>query len=91
MIIAHVAGDDTYRAGFAAASVCGLDSIAIDGDTIGLMQLNPAAVAFEVAAEISDEAYRTFLSCMLKMRSMMQKLRVLFLTWNQKRLFIWLN
>ena len=55
---AHVAGDDTYRAAFAAASVCGLDSIAIDGDTIGLMQLNPAAVAFEVAAEISDEAYR---------------------------------
>lgn len=35
-----------------------LDSIAIDGDTIGLMQLNPAAIAFEVAAEISDEAYR---------------------------------
>ena len=32
---AHVAGDDTYRAAFAAASVCGLDSIAIDGDTIG--------------------------------------------------------
>ncbi len=55
---AHVAGDDTYRAAFAAASVCGLDSIAIDGDTIGLMQLNPAAIAFEVAAEISDEAYR---------------------------------
>ena len=53
-----VAGNDTYRAAFAAASVCGLDSIAIDGDTIGLMQLNPAAIAFEVAAEISDEAYR---------------------------------
>ena len=55
---ASVAGENTYRAAFVAASVCGLDSIAIDGDTIGLMQLNPAAVAFEVAAEISDEAYR---------------------------------
>ena len=55
---ASVAGKNTYRAAFAAASVCGLDSIAIDGDTIGLMQLNPAAIAFEVAAEISDEAYR---------------------------------
>ena len=55
---AEVAGENTYRAAFAAASVCGLDSIAIDGDTIGLMQLNPAAIAFEVAAEISDEAYR---------------------------------
>ena len=55
---ASVAGKNTYRAAFVAASVCGLDSIAIDGDTIGLMQLNPAAIAFEVAAEISDEAYR---------------------------------
>ncbi|WP_287566998.1 DUF6383 domain-containing protein [Parabacteroides sp.] len=55
---ASVAGENTYRAAFVAASVCGLDSIAIDGDTIGLMQLNPAAIAFEVAAEISDEAYR---------------------------------
>ncbi len=53
-----VAGSDTYRAAFAAASVCGLDSIAIDGDTISLMELNPAAIAFEVAAEVSDEAYR---------------------------------
>ena len=55
---ASVAGENTYRAAFVAASVCGLDSIAIDGDTVGLMQLNPAAIAFEVAAEISDEAYR---------------------------------
>ncbi|WP_297903430.1 DUF6383 domain-containing protein [uncultured Parabacteroides sp.] len=53
-----VAGENTYRAAFIAASVCGLDSIAIDGDTIDVLQLNPAAIAFEVAAEVSDEAYR---------------------------------
>ena len=46
------------RAVFAPASVCGQDSLAFNGDTINMMQLNPAAVAFEVAAEYGDEYYR---------------------------------
>lgn len=49
---------DTYKAAFKAASVCGWDSLAIDGDTINTMALNPAAVAFQVAAELGDEYYR---------------------------------
>ncbi|MFS2675981.1 DUF6383 domain-containing protein [Parabacteroides distasonis] len=51
-------GFSGYYAAFNAASVCGVDSIAINGDTINMMELNPAAIAFEVAAEVSDEAYR---------------------------------
>lgn len=51
-------GFSGYYAAFNAASVCGVDSIAINGDTINRVELNPAAIAFEVAAEVSDEAYR---------------------------------
>ncbi|WP_455634127.1 DUF6383 domain-containing protein [Parabacteroides sp.] len=51
-------GFSGYYAAFNAASVCGEDSIAINGDTIDMVELNPAAIAFEVAAEVSDEAYR---------------------------------
>ncbi|WP_165154361.1 DUF6383 domain-containing protein [Parabacteroides sp. ZJ-118] len=51
-------GFSGYYAAFNAASVCGVDSIAINGDTIDRVELNPAAIAFEVAAEVSDEAYR---------------------------------
>ena len=56
---AYEAADaEAVRAAFIAGSVCGIDSIAIKGDTINAMNLNPAAVAFEVAAEYSDEAYK---------------------------------
>jgi len=54
----EAAGAEAVRAAFIAGSVCGIDSIAIKGDTINAMNLNPAAVAFEVAAEYSDEAYK---------------------------------
>ena len=54
----EAAGAEAVRAAFIAVSVCGIDSIAIKGDTINAMNLNPAAVAFEVAAEYSDEAYK---------------------------------
>ena len=54
----EAAGVEAVRAAFIAGSVCGIDSIAIKGDTINAMNLNPAAVAFEVAAEYSDEAYK---------------------------------
>ena len=54
----EAAGAEAVRAAFIAGSVCGIDSIAIKGDTINVMNLNPAAVAFEVAAEYSDEAYK---------------------------------
>ncbi|MFS2669009.1 hypothetical protein HF874_04925 [Parabacteroides distasonis] len=54
----EAAGTEAVRAAFIAGSVCGIDSIAIKGDTINAMNLNPAAVAFEVAAEYSDEAYK---------------------------------
>ena len=54
----EAAGAEAVRAAFSAGSVCGIDSIAIKGDTINAMNLNPAAVAFEVAAEYSDEAYK---------------------------------
>ena len=54
----EAAGAEAVRASFIAGSVCGIDSIAIKGDTINAMNLNPAAVAFEVAAEYSDEAYK---------------------------------
>ena len=54
----ETAGAEAVRAAFIAGSVCGIDSIAIKGDTINAMNLNPAAVAFEVAAEYSDEAYK---------------------------------
>ena len=47
-----------YKAAFKAASVCGLDSLAMDGDTINTIALNPAVVAFQVAAEFGDEYYR---------------------------------
>lgn len=49
---------NTYKTAFKAASPCGSDSLAMAGDTINVMQLNPAAVAFEVAAEYGDEYYR---------------------------------
>ena len=54
----EAAGAEAVRAAFIAGAVCGIDSIAIKGDTINAMNLNPAAVAFEVAAEYSDEAYK---------------------------------
>ena len=54
----EAAGAEAVRAAFIAGSVFGIDSIAIKGDTINAMNLNPAAVAFEVAAEYSDEAYK---------------------------------
>ena len=54
----EAASAEAVRAAFIAGSVCGIDSIAIKGDTINAMNLNPAAVAFEVAAEYSDEAYK---------------------------------
>ena len=54
----EAAGAEAVRAAFIAGSVCGIDSIAIKGDTINAMNLNLAAVAFEVAAEYSDEAYK---------------------------------
>ena len=54
----EAAGAEAVRAAFIAGSVCGIDSIAIKGDTINAMNLNPAAVAFEVAAEYSAEAYK---------------------------------
>ena len=54
----EAAGAEAVRAAFIAGSVCGIDSIAIKGDTINAMNLNPAAVVFEVAAEYSDEAYK---------------------------------
>ena len=54
----EAAGAEAVRAAFIAGSVCGIDSIAIKGDTINAKNLNPAAVAFEVAAEYSDEAYK---------------------------------
>ena len=54
----EAAGAEAVRAAFIAGSVCGIDSIAIKGDTINAMNLNPAAVAFEVAAKYSDEAYK---------------------------------
>ena len=54
----EAAGAEAVRAAFIAGSVCGIDSIAIKGDTINAMNLNPAAIAFEVAAEYSDEAYK---------------------------------
>ena len=54
----EAAGAEAVRAAFIAGSVCGIDSIAIKGDTINAMNLNSAAVAFEVAAEYSDEAYK---------------------------------
>ena len=54
----EAAGAEAVRAAFIAGSVCGIDSIAIKGDTINAMNLNPAAVAFEVSAEYSDEAYK---------------------------------
>ena len=54
----EAAGAEAVRAAFIAGSVCGIDSIAIKGDTINAMNLNPVAVAFEVAAEYSDEAYK---------------------------------
>ena len=54
----EAAGAEAVRAAFIAGSVCGIDSIAIKGDTINAMNLNPAAVAVEVAAEYSDEAYK---------------------------------
>ena len=54
----EAAGAEAVCAAFIAGSVCGIDSIAIKGDTINAMNLNPAAVAFEVAAEYSDEAYK---------------------------------
>ena len=54
----EAAGAEAVRAAFIAGSVCGIDSIAIKGDTINATNLNPAAVAFEVAAEYSDEAYK---------------------------------
>ena len=54
----EAAGAEAVRAAFIAGSVCGIDSIAIKGDTINAMNLNPAAVTFEVAAEYSDEAYK---------------------------------
>ena len=54
----QAAGAEAVRAAFIAGSVSGIDSIAIKGDTINAMNLNPAAVAFEVAAEYSDEAYK---------------------------------
>ena len=50
--------EDSFRAAFAAATVSGEDTIVVNGEKIDLVELNPAAIAFEVAAEISDEAYR---------------------------------
>lgn len=49
---------DAVRAAYIAATVCGWDSLAINGKVINKMNLNPAAIAFEVAPEVSDEAYR---------------------------------
>lgn len=53
---ANYIGD--VRAAYITSSVWDLDSIAIKGDTIKIAQFNPAAVAFEVAAEVGDEYYR---------------------------------
>ena len=50
--------EEAVRAAYIAASVCGTDSLAIAKDTINSMKLNPAAVAFEVAADVNDETYR---------------------------------
>lgn len=50
--------DGDVRAAYITSSVWDLDSIAIKGDTIKIAQFNPAAVAFEVAAEVGDEYYR---------------------------------
>ena len=49
---------DAVRAAYIAATVCGWDSLAINDKVINKMNLNPAAIAFEVAPEVSDEAYR---------------------------------
>ena len=56
----QVEGVKVARAAFIPASVCGWDSIAVKGDTINKITLNPAAVAFEVAAELGDDAYRIY-------------------------------
>ena len=50
--------EESYRAAFMPAAVCGQDSLALGGDTINVYQLNPAAIAFEVAAEVNDNTYR---------------------------------
>ena len=49
--------DGTYRAAFTPASEDEHKCLVLEGDTISTIEFNPAAIAFEVAAEISDEAY----------------------------------
>ena len=49
--------EESFRAAFAPAAVCGKDSLAIGGDTIDIIPFDPAAIAFEVVSDISDEAY----------------------------------
>ena len=51
----EAAGAEAVRAAFIAGSVCGIDSIAIKGDTINAMNLNPAYD--EEAAEEQGEEY----------------------------------
>lgn len=51
----ETAGAEAVRAAFIAGSVCGIDSIAIKGDTINAMNLNPAYD--EEAAEEQGEEY----------------------------------